>query len=660
MRLQGVTLRNWKGYRATRISLPDVQSGRNVVVLEGNNGAGKTSLLEALTCCLYGRAAMPLVARATAGARPDQSYDGFLERALYSGARGRPARMAVLLEFTDGEESISVERIWHFGAAGRHRSEDEEVRLGEGRDCLAVPLPEAAEVSDFVRGFVDDRLLPEHLAPFFLMDGEHLERMSGRTADQQVRQAVEAVLGAPVLRSLASDLRSYARERRRQLPQGSGRDGEQAVIDLAALEEEERTLAERLELSTNALEPLRRTRDTVVDRIGRLHGDSYRNFKQLFEERERLIRDRDAQRDELRRLLSGDLALALAGPILRQRVLDRLEHEDVAERWSSSAQASIGRFDDFMRMLGERKPRLKAERDLLESVWTETWSTRPDGVPTDLHHRHLGEAERRAVRLHLESLSAVRSDSIAELSRVVAQCDVQVLEIEQEIGRQRGLDGESQALADELNKAQTAVAAEEASHAGLLQNLAAARTRVLDARESLSKLLSADAAAAPLLAKADRAERYAELAERLVSEAMPANLDVLSDSITEAYVEMAHKSVVKRISLKPDGGVAMLDGLGGDLRAVDASAGESQVFALAVMSGLSRLAADFPIVMDTPLARLDPMHRANVLRHFANGTRQLVLLTHPAELGPDEMKVLGSHVAEVITIGAVSRPAEAG
>lgn len=650
MRLASIELRNWKGYRRAKLTLPS-RAQRNVAIIVGNNGAGKTSLLEAITLCLYGRAALPLIARAAGAARVDQPYDAFLERALSIEAHGAPTRITATLRFEAENRELAVERVWHFGATGRHRREDEEVRLYDGPDGDLLEMPENGERADLVRQWIGANLIPENLASFFILDGEHLDRMAGKTAEESIRDAVDTALGAAAMRGLASDLRSYARERRRAAAGGDETAG-LTLANLAGIEARAKERSAAVGEITAKLEPLRAERDAVVRRIGALHGESYRNFKTLFEEREQRVRERDQNREELRRLMAGDLALALAGPI-RKRAFERIEAEaEVAARQRDEA-IQRERFNDFAAALGRINPNLvTAHLDAIGAAWREIW--RPaEGAVTALRFGHLGEADRKAVCDLLNRLSSVTSDHVVSLARTVTDQDRSIAGIEQEVARQRGLDSDSQELANELAKVQAEIADLESEHRNAVAALEDLERDASAMRAEIDIVAAQADAAAPTLNRAARAEQFAELADEITALAMPDALRRLSQRITDAYVAMAHKTVVKSVRVKETGQVELLDAGGRDLRQIDASAGESQILALAVMSALASFAPNFPIIIDTPLARLDHLHRANVLNHFTDADRQLILLIHPAEFGPVEEAAIADRVAG--TIELVSR-----
>lgn len=657
MRLTAITLSNWKAYRRAQIKLPPAEGhsefSRNVVIVQGYNGAGKTSLLEAISFCLFGRLGLSMVTRAAGRDRPDYNYDNFLERALNVANRGQSGRMSVLLEFARDGEPVAIERVWHFGASGRHRPDQEEVRLYRGDDHDLIAIPPAPDGQEFVRHFVDQTFIPLNLAEFFLLDGEHIERLSGRSVDEQLWGAIEAALGAPALRTLAADLRSYARDRRRRSPDNLDRRANGGSDALAGLEEEERRAAAAVDQLVGSLSPLRRVREAIVQKIGLLRGESYKTFKALFEEREAAARARDDKREDLRGLLSGDIAMALAGKALRGRVLDRIASEDQAEIWRNASAASHSRFDAFLEAVRRHGASESVPEQILRSAWNELWTTAPDDPGDDQRFALLGESERRAVSAQFNRLGTVEAARLPDLARAIGEHDQTIAAVEREIARQRGVDEESQGLASELAEVQKQIARIEAQHGLEVERLTSCRSELGRIRAELDVLVRDDAGAGDDRTRADRAERYANLAEAVIEAALPASLDRIAQSVSTAYRAMAHKSLVQRVEVHAGEAVRLIGDDGLDVRRVDASAGESQILALAIMSGLADLAMDFPIIMDTPLARLDPVHRRRVLAHFASGSRQLILLTHPAELGPEDLALLEPRLAGQVRIGHV-------
>ena len=74
------------------------------------------------------------------------------------------------------------------------------------------------------------------------------------------------------------------------------------------------------------------------------------------------------------------------------------------------------------------------------------------------------------------------------------------------------------------------------------------------------------------------------------------------------------------------------------------SAGEKEILAISLIWALSRLAErDLPVVIDTPLGRLDTIHRTNIARnYFPNAGRQVILLSTNTEVVGEEYNAIKS------------------
>ena len=64
MHLRTVGLRDWKAFEAASFHFPAPNAGRNVILIGGRNGFGKTTLFEAITLGLFGRDGLDLINRA--------------------------------------------------------------------------------------------------------------------------------------------------------------------------------------------------------------------------------------------------------------------------------------------------------------------------------------------------------------------------------------------------------------------------------------------------------------------------------------------------------------------------------------------------------------------------------------------------------------------
>src|SRR5260221_5092914 len=116
MFFRSIRLRDWKAYSNAAFEFPIPTKTKDVVLIGAKNGFGKTSLLEAIILCLYGRDGMDALARAvTTNSDAEKSYDEFVERALHAEAlqQGRNS-ISIEIVLEDAMERMKIQRKWHF------------------------------------------------------------------------------------------------------------------------------------------------------------------------------------------------------------------------------------------------------------------------------------------------------------------------------------------------------------------------------------------------------------------------------------------------------------------------------------------------------------------------------------------------------------------
>lgn len=650
MYLSSIRLKNWKAYEDVVLELPASDATHNVVVVEGANGAGKTSLLEAFILCLYGKDGLHLVARASNGDRPAISYDAFLERALTTNASsGR--RMSVELVLEDGDRRISFERIWYFSASRRHLGDDEEIRIDDSDNDGFVSVPAGADREIFLRSYLSDNLLPLNLAPFFIFDGEQVAAFAQKDLAAQVRTGVEMVLGIPEIKTLASDLRSYSRDRRKGVPDTHALKIDGLRRKIAAFEGEERLAIETIDRDSDAVVPLRQHRDDVVRQIGALHADTYDNFKILFEQRERLARARSSQQEEIRLALSVNLPFALGGANLRKDIKQQLRAEGALEQRTTARTLSSEKFPPFVDALRAAgfSDLIPSAEATLRKAWDEVWNN-DRSEESRVLHSYLGEADRHLVERFLQQITEEAGSNIAPLVQDVAKTDKEIQKLEEVIARQKGVDEQSQHLANDLQKHQSEIAAIEARLNEQVRRLDELRNQLAAAREELRGHVSTSTSNDAVLRASVDAEAYADVIETFIERILPSKVAEFAGDLTESYLRMAHKGVVDRIEINRSGEVSLLSSNGQNFHALDQSAGENHIFALALMAAIAKRYPRFPVVMDTPFGRLDGKHRTNVLKHFASLDMQYIILAHPDELSRDNISQIQGSLAGIVKV----------
>ena len=98
---------------------------------------------------------------------------------------------------------------------------------------------------------------------------------------------------------------------------------------------------------------------------------------------------------------------------------------------------------------------------------------------------------------------------------------------------------------------------------------------------------------------------------------------------------MRKDNLITDISIDPATYAVELRGSSGQqLAAGQLSVGERQMLAVAMLWGLARAAGQpLPVVIDTPLGRLDSSHRSHLLdRYFPQASHQVILLSTDTEV----------------------------
>lgn len=106
--------------------------------------------------------------------------------------------------------------------------------------------------------------------------------------------------------------------------------------------------------------------------------------------------------------------------------------------------------------------------------------------------------------------------------------------------------------------------------------------------------------------------------------------------MTKAFARLSRKEdVIRSAKIDPTTFRVTLYNRSGKVTPKDRlSAGEKQIFAIAMLEALGKTSGrNLPVIIDTPLGRLDSAHRANLLKaYFPQASHQVIVLSTDTEV----------------------------
>ena len=131
-------------------------------------------------------------------------------------------------------------------------------------------------------------------------------------------------------------------------------------------------------------------------------------------------------------------------------------------------------------------------------------------------------------------------------------------------------------------------------------------------------------------------------------------VEKLSSTATRCFLELVEKdSLVSEIKIDPSTlDVTILDLDGNELLKSQLSAGEQQMFAVAIVWALALTSGyKAPVIIDTPMARLDSSHRANfVTKYLPAASSQVMVLSTDEEVYGRYLDLVRDNVVDYYTL----------
>lgn len=642
LQFDSVTLKNFGPFRnVDNLSLATTPDAP-VIVIHGENTLGKTNLFRALRWCLYGAT--------EANKTPAESARGLLDYMNRPAKAAGESEMKVEMQFTAGGQKYNLSRTARF----------------DGQNAPKVGADLRIDASVIHKDSIEveiGRLLHPQISEFFLFDGELLRdfyhRLNSDRERDLLRSSIESVLGIPALQLAARDI-AVMRD-----------DAMQRQAKLLHNQEESEKAKRRLKELTSDQESLEKDRAELLKAIRKASAD-------LEDVRERIASVEDLKADA-REMESLESQLR-GGEAEEQEVRDAMRQILVAG-WRAPASAKLG---EALRATQARNDAAQTQQDALQRArdHVAVLQKQIEGghcptcdqalPPADAATRlELVEAESELERLRNGAGDGPdlglerRIGSLIDMSTATTFADKQnqlnkILSAQ--FDRSRRLAGIKDRLKDndaaairQLGSQQDSLEKAIESYNLRLQKLIDDEAKISSEHVKLAGVLRRLGTSQPALA----AEAYFF---EYVSDLVGRTIDRYQER-TRSDVEATSTAMFMKLIRDPESyeGIKIgrdyrVDLVGKHGPAMRTSEGGRQLIALSLIGALKRAAVrGGPVVLDSPLARLDLEHRENVLNTWVPELgNQAILLVQSGELTEEQSSaIMGARIGQSYRI---SRP----
>jgi len=627
MKLLSIEMSDFRSFFGTHRLILASADDRKVTVFHGENGAGKTNLLNAVYWCFTGK-----------------FTPRFTDSQLLINKESRKngvVSCAVELLIAEGDGPDAQQYRVRRTARSSDGSSVEVFKLVEGS---SVPVPGGERLLR--------KMLPPGLISWFFFDAEAIGALE-LSGSQSFKQELRKTLGFDLIDTLVADLEKVQNRRQREI--ANSVNSEQLKQVQTAIDNVDRVLPDqktKLVQLEHARSELTARRDTVsAELAAKPQSEMIQRRRSELEARRRRHEDEKRQATSQLAQLIGQAAPPLILHQLTQRLEGRLQDQELKGRLPApfSDQLVKDILGEALCVCGRPvhadSPEAHKIQDLLRYATTGTLNQRIGQVrylvadiERDAREMPLGIQEKRSRLATLDTeLGTVEAD-LTEISKQLASLPIEeIRKLEQERAE---LNRKINSVSEEIGKLSQLIASNEKSKVEL-------KVRY----DLISKKLDVGSKQKKELDKVTKLIAY--LKRKLAQQERDALL-LLSQELNVVL----KRYLVKDFKAKVDErnyAVLLQDE---DGKPVGQSTGEGQVLKFAFIAAVVAMAAKktthkiewlseptvAPLVLDAPFTALDPVYQGSVARNLATQTTQLVLMLSSAAWGSTVSEALDPFV----------------
>lgn len=639
MKIRKIKFNNFRIYKGeNEINFSSTNTSKNINIVAGKNGFGKTTFLTSLIWCFYGKMMVEVEEKYKRDVRNSGGYENFLLTLLnrdikneYEENKNISPVLSMEIELEDlsipsmPSKSVLIKRSFNL----KNCVEEVDILIDGAENELTKEV--GYEV------FINDFILPREIAKFFFFDAEKIVTLAEAKSKSELKnlsKAYSEVLGIKKYEDLKKNLETLLIKLRRNGAKPHQKEKLQELLDketelqeLIIISQSKRDEIEKeISLNTQQSEALQEK----LIREG--NGITVEELKELKDEYHNLKVKSDEIKGRLKKMLDI-VPIVLAG-----KKLIELENQIDNEETSSNPLninliSNLKLYQSIIEKLKELGIENKKSKQVVQTIQDTLGSFNTSKENKTKILLDFSSEQRREIKAVIDNIKGGFSIQFQDIVKEEKNNRLAISRVFHKIkqAEARKDNAVAEKLREEKSKSDKKIIALSEEKGALNEEIATLETqlnsnhKILSEFEKNFKLIEAD------LAKSEVTQNLLDKINIIIKRIKEDKKYSLQKSILLGLKKLMHKNnFIRNVKVNVQDDIMDIDLLDVNNNIIDKeslSKGEQQLYATALLKALvDESGIKFPVFIDSPLQKFDKFHSQNIIKEFYPSISEQVVL----------------------------------
>lgn len=677
MKFSNIEINNFRQYyNSVNIDL-ETNEERNIVIIGGRNGYGKTNFLLSIVWCLFGDKISQIDENFKKEIQKEKNYSSFMQQSInWTAKKENITKFSVSIKISDIElpelstinsntDSILIKRIFDV------TSMNETLSIIDISSNLEIFKDESDKIN-----FINDYIIPIDAAKFVFFDAEKIAEIANLSIKDEgsfINDALGKILGLDTYETLIEDIEFYINTLKKE---GASKNLQEQIINnekaielsedqINNLEEEN---AEKLKEIDDLKKKIREF-DNLISQHSK-QGISTFDRNTVIIEIDKL-KSKEVELNERFNELSEIIPLAILTGKLEE-VKEHLQFQEKNEISQNSSKENSDKIENFIELLFNKPPEpddssmsLKDKMfyyEKAQSLGSQLFKENGDYSELEFEH-DLNNSEKKLIVDAINLVNTQSKDLFETTIEEFNELKVKLSDLNKTLSKVDA-DLEDELILEYSSKKETAdynITEKNRQIGENNQQIGKLRSDIIRLNQQLVTLVTKVDINEQNKLKIQKSNQYIDILHQFLDEQKNKHKDNLEETILSELKILMHKlnsetnytkfiEDVKVTILASGQGmkITLFDQDDNEIRKESLSSGEKQIYISCLIKAiLKESVKSLPIFIDTPLGRLDEEHRDSITKKYYPAlSEQVVLFSTNSEITPKRFKEISGNISK--------------